>query len=145
MNLKKIYRKFIFITDILFYFIISYEMLAEWYNRVMSSMPSMPWLLLGFLFFITSVRKILKRPPIFFSLIKQTRTMLFNFVFSLILLTQWYDYGMSSMSILLGGLLFFIIGVTIGVRKLLNKPSFGELLRQRLKSFKKKKDESEDN
>ena len=48
MNLKKIYRKFIFITDILFYFIISYEMLAEWYNRVMSSMPSMPWLLLGF-------------------------------------------------------------------------------------------------
>ena len=45
--------------------------------------------------------------------------MLFNFVICLVLRTQWYDKGIFSMSILLGGLLFFIIGVTIGVRKIL--------------------------
>ena len=105
-------------------------MLAEWYNRVMSSMSSMPWLLLGLLFFITGLRTMLKKPPIFVPLFKETRTMLFNFVFSLALLTQWYDNGMFSMSILIGGLLFFSIGVIIGVRKILNKPSFGELLKQ---------------
>ena len=71
MNLKKIYRKFIFITDILFYFIISYEMLAEWYNRGMSSMSSMSWLLLGLLFFITGLRTMLKKPPIFVLLFKE--------------------------------------------------------------------------
>jgi len=45
--------------------------------------------------------------------------MLFNFVICLVLRTQWYDKGIFSMSILSGGLLFFIIGVTIGVRKIL--------------------------
>ena len=102
-------------------------MLTEWYNRDMSSMS---WLLLGLLFFITGLRTMLKKTPIFVPLFKETRTMLFNFVFSLALLTQWYDNGMFSMSILIGGLLFFSIGVTIGVRKILKKPSFGELLKQ---------------
>ena len=127
MNLKKIYIKFIFITDILSFFILSYAMLTEWYNRGMSSMS---WLLLGLLFFITGLRTMLKKPPIFVPLFKETRTMLFNFVFSLALLTQWYDNGMFSMSILIGGLLFFSIGITIGVRKILKKPSFCELLKQ---------------
>ena len=127
MNLKKIYIKFIFITDTLAFFILSYAMLTEWYNRGISSMS---WLLLGLLFFITGLRTMLKKPPIFVPLFKETRTMLFNFVFSLALLTQWYDNGMFSMSILIGGLLFFSIGVTIGVRKILKKPSFGELLKQ---------------
>ena len=127
MNLKKIYIKFIFITDTLAFFILSYAMLTEWYNRGMSSIS---WLLLGLLFFITGLRTMLKKPPIFVPLFKETRTMLFNFVISLVLLTQWYDNGMFSMSILIGGLLFFSIGVTIGVRKILKKPSFGELLKQ---------------
>ena len=127
MNIKKIYRKFIFITDTLAFFIFSYAMLTEWYNRDMSSMS---WLLLGLLFFITGLRTMLKKPPIFVPLFKETRTVLFNFVFSLALLTQWYDNGMFSMSILIGGLLFFSIGITIGVRKILKKPSFCELLKQ---------------
>ena len=127
MNIKKIYRKFIFITDILAFFIFSYAMLTEWYNRGMSSMS---WLLLGLLFFITGLRTMLKKPPIFIPLFKETKTMLFNFVISLALLTEWYNNGMFSMSILIGGLLFFSIGVTIGVRKILKKPSFGELFKQ---------------
>ena len=127
MNLKKIYIIFIFITDTLAFFILSYAMLTEWYNRGMSSIS---WLLLGLLFFITGLRTMLKKPPIFVPLFKETKTMLFNFVFSLALLTQWYDNGMFSMSILIGGLLFFSIGVTIGVRKILKKPSFGELFKQ---------------
>ena len=127
MNLKKIYIKFIFITDTLAFFILSYAMLTEWYNRDMSSMS---WLLLGLLFFITGLRTMLKKPPIFVPLFKETKTMLFNFVISLALLTQWYDNGMFSMSILIGGLLFFSIGVIIGVRKILKKPSFGELFKQ---------------
>ena len=102
-------------------------MLTEWYNRGMSSIS---WLLLGLLFFITGFRIMLKKPPVFVPLFKETKTMLFNFVFSLALLTQWYNNGMFSISILIGGLLFFSIGVTIGVRKILNKPSFGELLKQ---------------
>ena len=105
-------------------------MLTEWYNRGMSTMSSLSWLLLGLLFFITGLRTMLKKPPIFVPLFKETRTMLFNFVFSLALLTEWYENGMFSMSILIGGLLFFSIGVTIGVRKILKKPSFGELLKQ---------------
>ena len=135
MNLKKIYIKFIFITDTLAFFIFSYAMLTEWYNRDISSMS---WLLLGLLFFITGLRTMLKKPPIFVPLFKETKTMLFNFVISLVLLTQWYDNGMFSMSILIGGILFFSIGVTIGVRKILKKPSFGELLKQfrtRYKSY----------
>ena len=130
MNLKKIYIKFIFITDTLAFFILSYAMLTEWYNRGMSSMTSISWLLLGLLFFISGLRIIFKRPSIFIPLFKETRTMLFNFVFSLALLTQWYDDGMFSMPILIGGLLFFSIGIIIGVRKILKKPSFGELLKQ---------------
>ena len=127
MNLKKIYIKFIFITDTLAFFILSYAMLTEWYNRGMSSMS---WLLLGLIFFITGLRTMLKKPPIFIPLFKETKTMLFNFVISLALLTEWYNNGMFSMSILIGGLLFFSIGITIGVRKILKKPSFGELLKQ---------------
>ena len=130
MNLKKIYIKFIFITNTLAFFILSYAMLTEWYNRGMSSLSSTSWLLLGLLFFITGLRTMLKKPPVFVPLFKETKTMLFNFVFSLTLLTQWYNNGMFSMSILIGGLLFFSIGVIIGVRKILNKPSFGELLKQ---------------
>ena len=127
MNVKKIYIKFIFITDILSFFILSYAMLTEWYNRGMSLIS---WLLLGLLFFFTGLRTMLKKPPIFVPLFKETRTMLFNFVFSLVLLTQWYNNGMLSLSILIGGLLFFCIGITIGVRKILKKPSFGELFKQ---------------
>ena len=130
MNLKKIYIKFIFITDTLAFFILSYAMLTEWYNRGMFSLSSTSWFLLGLLFFITGLRTMLKKPPIFVQLFKETRTMLFNFVISLALLTEWYDNGMFSMSILIGGLLFFCIGITIGVRKILKKPSFGELLKQ---------------
>ena len=133
MNLKKIYIKFIFITDTLAFFILSYAMLTEWYNRDMSSMS---WLLLGLLFFITGLRTMLKKPPIFVPLFKETKTMLFNFVISLALLTQWYDNGMFSISILIGGLLFFCIGITIGVRKILKKPSFGELFKQFRTRFK---------
>ena len=73
MNLKKIYIKFIFITDTLAFFILSYAMLTEWYNRDMSSMS---WLLLGLLFFITGLRTMLKKPPVFVPLFKETRTML---------------------------------------------------------------------
>ena len=94
----------------------------------------MTWLLLGLLFFITGLRTMLKNPPIFVPLFKETRTMLFNFVISLHILTQWlsqrYDYGRPAIDVLIGGLLFFIIGVIIGVRKILNKPSLGELLKQ---------------
>ena len=122
-NLKKIYRKFIFITDMLWFFILSYAMLTEWYNRDMSSISSMPWLLLSLLFFITAVRKSLKKPPIFLPLFKQLRIILFTFVISLILFTQWYHDGMSSIPFLLGGLLLFIASVTIAIRKFLKKSS----------------------
>ena len=122
-NLKKIYRKFIFITDILFDFILSYAILAEWYNRGMFSISSMPWLLVSLLFFITAVRKSLKKPPIFLPLFKQLRIILFTFVISLILFTQWYHDGMSSIPFLLGGLLLFIASITIAIKKILKKPS----------------------
>ena len=46
------------------------------------------------------------------------------------MLTEWYNTGIFSMSWLVLGLLFFIIGITIGVRKILKKPSFGELSKQ---------------
>ena len=116
-NLKKIYKEFIFITDILFDSILGYRMLIEWYNIGMSSLSSIPWLLLSFLFAITAVRKSLKKPPIFLPLFKRVRIILFPFVISLILLTQWYNDDMSSMSVLLGGLLFFIVSVIVAVRK----------------------------
>ena len=45
------------------------------------------------------------------------------FVISLILFTQWYHDGMSSILFLLGGLLLFIASVTIAIRKFLKKPS----------------------
>ena len=130
-KLEKIYLIFIYITDTLALFILSYAMLTEWYNRGMSSMS---WLILGLLFFITGLRTMLKKTPIFVPLFKETRTMLFNFAFSLQILTQWlsqrYDYGRPAIDLLIGGLLFFIIGVIIGVRKILNKPSLGKLLEQ---------------
>ena len=136
-NLKKIYKKFIFITDILFDFILSYAILAEWYNRGMSSISSMPWLLVSLLFFITAVRKSLKKPPIFLPLFKQIKTILFTFVLSLVFLTQWYDNGMSSTSFLLVGLLFLAISVTICIRKILKKPSLGDLFKQFRNRYKK--------
>ena len=129
-NLKKVYKKLIFITDILFNFILSHAMLTEWYNRDMSSMSSMPWLLLGLSFFITAVRTILRKPPIFLPLFKQLRTILLTFILSLGSFTHWFDSGMSSIPFLLGGILFFIISMTIGIRKILKKPSLGELLKQ---------------
>ena len=77
MNVKKIYIKFIFITDTLAFFILSYAMLTEWYNRGMSSLSSTSWLLLGLLFFsigvTIGVRKILKKPSVG-ELLKQLRT-----------------------------------------------------------------------
>ena len=122
-NLKKIYKEFIFITDILFDSILGYRMLIEWYNIGMSSLSSIPWLLLSFLFAITAVRKSLKKPPIFLPLFKRVRIILFPFVISLILLTQWYNDDMSSMPVLLGGLLFFIVSVIVAVRKFKKKSS----------------------
>ena len=50
------------------------------------------------------------------------------------MLTEWYNRGMSVIHGLGLGLLFF----TTGVRKILNKPTLGELWIQQLKSFKKK-------
>ena len=129
-NLKKVYKKLIFITDILFNFILSHAMLTEWYNRDISSISSIPWLLLGLSFFITAVRTILRKPPIFLPLFKQLRTILLTFILSLVLFTHWFDSGMSSIPFLLGGILFFIISMTIGIRKILKKPSLGELLKQ---------------
>ena len=129
-NLKKVYKKLIFITDILFNFILSHAMLTEWYNRDISLISSTPWLLLGLSFFITAVRTILRKPPIFLPLFKQLRTILLTFILSLSLFTHWFDSGMSSIPFLLGGILFFIISMTIGIRKILKKPSLGELLKQ---------------
>jgi len=135
-NLKKIFRKFIFITDILFYFIISYAMLTEWYYRGMPLfLPPMGFLILGLLLFITVVRKYLKKPPIYWQLFKQHKTTLITFVISLIFFKAWYDYywfdfSMDSMLRLILGLLFYIISITIGVRKILKKTSFGELFGQ---------------
>ena len=77
-NLKKIYRKYIFIIDVLFTFIFSYTMLAEGYKRSMSFMSSLPWLLLGVLFFVGAIRKILKKPPVLLPLFKQLKTILFR-------------------------------------------------------------------
>ena len=136
-NLKKIYKEFIFITDILFDSILGYRMLIEWYNIGMSSLSSIPWLLLSFLFAITAVRKSLKKPPIFLPLFKQIKTILFTFLFSLVFLTQWYDNGMSSTSFLLVGLLFLAISVTICIRKILKKPSLGDLFKQFRNRYKK--------
>ena len=70
--IKKFYRNFVFITDILLYLIFSYAMLTEWYKIGMSSKSSIPWLLLGLLFFIISIRKILKKPSLG-ELLKQFR------------------------------------------------------------------------
>ena len=115
---------------ILFDFILSYAMLTEWYNRGMFSMTSIIWLLLSLSFFIIAIRKILQKPPLFLPLFKQVRTILLTFVISLSLFTHWFDSGMSSILFLLGGLLFLIISITIGIRKILKKPSLGELLKQ---------------
>ena len=136
-NLKKVYRKINSITDVLFDFIISYMMLAEWYNRGLFSMHSIIWLFLGVSFFITAVRKYLKKPPIFLPLFKQVRTTLLTFVLSLVFLTQWYDYGMSSTSLLLVGLLFLAISVTLCIRKILKKPSLGDLFKKFRNRYKK--------
>ena len=136
-NLKKVYRKINSITDVLFDFIISYMMLAEWYNRGLFSMHSIIWLFLGVSFFITAVRKYLKKPPIFLPLFKQVRTTLLTFVLSLVFLTQWYNHGMSSTSFLLVGLLFFAISITICIRKILKKPSLGDLFKQFRNRYKK--------
>ena len=76
-------------------------------------------------------------PPIFLPSFKQIKTILFTFLFSLVFLTQWYDYGMSSTSFLLVGLLFLAISVTICRRKILKKPSLGDLLKQFRNRFKK--------
>ena len=137
-NLKKVYKKLIFITDILFNFILSHAMLTEWYNRDISLISSIPWLLLGLSFFITAVRTILRKPPIFLPLFKQIKTILLTFIFSLVFLIQYfqmilipgYDYGMSSTPFLLVGLLFLTISITICIRKILKKPSLGELFKQ---------------
>ena len=136
-NLKKVYRKINSITDVLFDFIISYMMLAEWYNRGLFSMHSIIWLFLGVSFFITAVRKYLKKPPIFLPLFKQVRTTLLTFVLSLVFLIQWYNHEMSSTSFLLVGLLFLDISITICIRKILKKPSLGDLFKKFRNRYKK--------
>ena len=136
MNLKKIYIKFIFITDILAFFILSYAMLTEWYNRGMS-MNSIIWLLLSLSFFTVAIRKILQKPPLFLPLFKQVKYILLTFVISLSLFNYWFDHGMSSIPFLLVGLLFLIISITIAIRKILKKPSLGELLKQFRNRYKK--------
>ena len=136
-NLKKIYKKINFIADILYNFIISYAIFAELYNRGEFSMYSIIYLLLGLSLIIEAVRKYFKKPPIFLPLFKQIKTILFTFVLSLVFLTQWYDNGMSSTSILLVGLLFLAISVTICIRKILKKPSLGDLFKQFRNRYKK--------
>ena len=136
-NLKKIYKKINFIADILFDFIISYAVLVELYNRGEFSIYSIIYLLLGLSLFIEAVRKYFKKPPIFLPLFKQIKTILFTFLFSLVFLTQWYDNGMSSTSFLLVGLLFLAISVTICIRKILKKPSLGDLFKQFINRYKK--------
>ena len=71
--MKKIYNKFIFITDILYSFVLSYAMFTECNNIGISSMSSMPWFILGLLFFITAIRKFLKKQS-FGELFRQLRT-----------------------------------------------------------------------
>ena len=136
-NLKKIYKKINFIADILLDLIISYVILTELYNRNEFSVYSVIYLLLGLSLFIEAVRKYFKKPPIFLPLFKQIKTILFTFVLSLVFLTQWYDYGMSSTSFLLVGLLFLAISVTICIRKILKKPSLGDLFKQFRNRYKK--------
>ena len=136
-NLKKIYKKINFIADILYNFIISYAIFAELYNRGEFSMYSIIYLLLGLSLIIEAVRKYFKKPPVFLPLFKQIKTILFTFVLSLVFLTQWYDNGMSSTSILLVGLLFLAISVTICIRKILKKPSLGDLFKQFRNRYKK--------
>ena len=136
-NLKKIYKKINFIADILFDFIICYLVIVELYNRGEFSMYSIIYLLLGLSLIIEAVRKYFKKPPIFLPLFKQIKTILFTFVLSLVFLTQWYDYGMSSTSLLLVGLLFLAISVTICIRKILKKPSLGDLFKQFRNRYKK--------
>ena len=136
-NLKKIYKKINFIADILYNFIISYAIFAELYNRGEFSMYSIIYLLLGLSLIIEAVRKYFKKPPVFLPLFKQIKTILFTFVLSLVFLTQWYDNGMSSTSILLIGLLFLAISVTICIRKILKKPSLGDLFKQFRNRYKK--------
>ena len=136
-NLKKIYKKINFIADILGDFIISYAVLVELYNRGEFSIYSIIYLLLGLSLFIEAVRKYFKKPPIFLPLFKQIKTILLTFVLSLVFLTQWYDYGMSSTSFLLVGPLFLAISVTICIRKILKKPSLGDLFKQFRNRYKK--------
>ena len=136
-NLKKIYKKINFIADILLDLIISYVILTELYNRNEFSVYSVIYLLLGLSLFIEAVRKYFKKPPIFLPLFKQIKTILFTFLFSLVFLTQWYDNGMSSTSFLLVGLLFLAISVTICIRKILKKPSLGDLFKQFRNRYKK--------
>ena len=136
-NLKKVYKKFTSIMHILFDFILSYAMLTEWYNRGMFSMTSIIWLLLSLSLFTIGIRKILQKPPLFLPLFKQVKTILLTFVISLSLFTHWFDSGMSSIPFFLGALLFLIISITIGIRKILNKPSLGELLKQFRNRYKK--------
>ena len=144
-NLKKIYKKINFIADILFDFIISYAVLVELYNRGEFSIYSIIYLLLGLSLFIEAVRKYFKKPPIFLPLFKQIKTILLTFIFSLVFLIQYfqmifipgYDYGMSSTPFLLVGLLFLTISITICIRKILKKPSLGDLFKQFRNRYKK--------
>ena len=134
-KLKKIYKKFIFITDILFDILISRAMFTEWYS---GAIPSILWLLLGSVFLFGAIRKFYKKPPVLFPLFKQLKTILFSFVISFIFLQGWYEgyWGITdwssgdAMLFLIAGLLFFMTGVTITIRKILKKPSLGELLKQ---------------
>ena len=129
-NLKKIYKKINSIADILLDLILSHATFIEWYSRGVFSIDSIIWLLLGLSFLITAIRKYLKKPPIFLPLFKQVKTILLTFILSLVFLTEWYNYGMSSISLLLIGLLFLVISITICIRKKLKKPSLGELFKQ---------------
>ncbi len=146
-NLKKIYKKINFIADILLDLIISYVILTELYNRNEFSVYSVIYLLLGLSLFIEAIRRYLKKRPILLPLFKQIKTILFTFILSLVFLTQGdeipledvvnYDYGMSSIPFLLAGLLFFTISLTICTRKILNKPSLGDLFKQFINRYKK--------
>ena len=136
-NLKEIYKKINFIADILGDFIISYAIFAELYNRGVFSMYSIIYLLLGLSLFIEAIRRYLKKRPILVPLFKQIKTILLTSILSLVFLTQWYDYGMSSTPFLLVGLLFFAISLTICIRKILNKPSLGDLFKRFINRYKK--------
>tara|TARA_Y100000758_G_scaffold269833_1_gene211539 strand:+ start:186 stop:569 length:384 start_codon:yes stop_codon:yes gene_type:complete len=114
------YTKFIYATDIIFDLIMFKAILSEWIHRGIHLPSSLPWLFIALLFLLTAIRKFLKKPPIFIPLFKQFRIPLFTLIFSLMMLTKWYELGMLSIYLLIGGLLLMISSVVIFIKNINN-------------------------